>query len=111
MKISNMKLINYYNQLHTFSEKEKEIPFKLSYAIIKNTNNIIKAVEPFEKTREKIINSDISEEEKEKEIRSILDEECEVEIHMVEMDLIEQTSEKVGLTIKDIECLQFMINE
>lgn len=111
MKLSNMNLINYFNQLHHFSEKEKEIPFKFSYAILKNTNNIKDAIRPFEETRLNIINSDMSEEEKNKEILSILEEECEVEIHKVDMSLIEQTADSVGLTIKDIECLQFMINE
>lgn len=109
MKITNIKLINYVQGLNAFVNKDKAVPFKLSYAINKNLGMLQSALEPFEKTRNEILSKNLSIEEQNEAFDDLCNIEIEIgDIYKVPMSLAEGI---VDLSTKDFMAIEFMLED
>lgn len=108
MKRTNLDFIQKCNNLFIIMEKEIILPYPVVRAIVKNHNRIEEELKTYEVLRKKIIGSEETEEEKEKRIKEILEEEIEIEINTIKSKDIEAID---TLTIRDISILDFMIEE
>lgn len=108
MKLTNLEMVTIFQNLNSFVEKDKVIPFKVSYAINKNLLTLQRELEPFEMTRTNILNKDISEDERKKEFEELLSIENEVDIRTVDLETISALD---NLTTKEVMMFDFMITE
>ena len=109
MKITNIKLLNYVQGLNAFVNKDKAVPFKLSYAINKNLGMFRSALEPFEKTRNEILSKNLSVEEQNEAFEDLCEIEIEIEdIYKVPMSLAEGIAD---LSTKDFMAIEFMLED
>lgn len=119
--MKNKEIIEHINALGEFT-KEK-LPVKLSFAIVKNFNKLQMAYKDYDESRKALIEeyseknekgetipdkiSDDNIEKWNKEIAELLDIEVEVDIHTVDIVIIED----LQLGVSDMAAIEFMIKE
>lgn len=107
IKMTNREIVGTILKLDQFIAKDKETPFKLSYAITKNLKTLWEENKPYEVERQKINAKKTSDASKEKMLKDLLEIENEVEVHSVPSDVCENC----GLSAKDILAIEFMFEE
>lgn len=109
--MSNFGIVNVLNNLNSFIEKDKELPYKLHRTIVKNHKTLMDEYKIYNEVREKIIkeyHEESSEEKKAeflKKMEALLNETVTVKIEKLPEDILEG----VVLSPKDSMILDFML--
>lgn len=129
MKLTNREIVNIINNIGGITTKK--LPIKLSFAIQKNVRKLEEVAKEYDEARKKILEDNaekdedgkpviednqfkiIDTEKNTKEILELLDFENEVEIHTIDLSMLEQCDlERFdSLTGTEVGLLSFMINE
>lgn len=129
MKLTNREIVNIINNIQGITTKK--LPIKLSFAIQKNIKKLEEAAKEYDEARKRILEDNaekdedgkpviednqykiIDTEKNTKEILELLDFENEVEIHTIDLSMLEQCDlERFdSLTGTEVGLLSFMINE
>lgn len=132
MKMKLSEVAGYFNSISSLANKK--LPAKISYAVMKNQKALEEEFKGLEQQRlkfcgiyaekdenEKPVTKDgayvFSEKNKEdfhKEYRDVLEEEIEMNIHMVsisELDKCDESDRYDAVTPADVEALAFMLKE
>ena len=108
MIIKNVELVKCVNGLISL-QKECNIPFSVTLAqkINGNIKKLIEEVEPYEEDRQKIMDEDISDDEKNKKISELLLCETDIQLNMIDIKELEG----IQLTLNQMDILDVMIKK
>lgn len=129
MKLTNREIVNIINNIGAITTKK--LPIKLSFAIQKNVRKLEEVAKEYDEARKKILEENAEKDEdgkaviednqykiadtekNTKEILELLDFENEVDIHTVDLSMVEQCDLEhfESLTGTEVGLLSFMINE
>lgn len=108
MIIKNLDLVKHVNGLISL-QKECDIPFSvtLAHKINRNIKKLIEEVKPYEEDRQKIMDEDISSDEKNKKISELLLCETDIQLNMIDLKELEG----IQLTLSQMDVLDIMIKK
>lgn len=101
--MKNIEMIELYNRLNEFVQKDKVVPVKISYSISRNMSRIAEELKPYEEARIKLIEGfeEKSDEEKnkiEKELTELLMIDCNIDLFKIGFEDLERCE---GLSTKE----------
>lgn len=112
--MTNREIVNAINGISAIKERKEKMPVRVAWIIQKNLKRLVRAYEPYDEVREKIMDGydNKPQDEKEKAAKDLneLLEQRNDDIHIDKITL-EELEQCVGLTIGDIEALEFMVQE
>lgn len=108
MIIKNIDLVKCVNGLISL-QKECDISFSvtLAHKINRNIKKLIEEAKPYEEDRQKIMNEDISDKEKNKKISELLLCETDIQLNMIDIKELEG----IQLTLNQMDILDIMIKK
>lgn len=121
--VTNQQLVNIFNRITAFIEKDKVTPGKVSYAITRNYKALERAIEPLQVEQKKMLqkiddaNADETLDDAGKKqivedmnaaYREMLEAEVELDIRTISEDEIANMD---NMTAKDYLALDFMVEE
>ena len=121
--VTNQQLVDIFNRITAFIEKDKVTPGKVSYAITRNYKALERAIEPLQVEQKKMLkkiddaNADETLDDAGKKqivedmnaaYKEMLETEIELDIHTVSEDMVVNMD---NMTAKDYLALDFMIDE
>lgn len=111
MKLKNYEIYNYTLSLQNiFNDNEKYIPIKLNFIIQRNKKILYDLAVEIETERTNIINnSNLSDEEKNRELYNLENIEQDVNIKTVNFEYI--ADDRIDLTSAQMNAILFMISE
>lgn len=109
MILTNNKIYQYTIMLmEAFKDLKEPIPAKLNFYIIKNFNTLKEACREIEQSRNNIMNYNISDEEKQKQLDTLSMIQQKVNIYMIPLAWL---TNDIKLTSAQMEAIIFMIEE
>ena len=108
--MKNKEIIVALNNVATFQKKQQEkgtlLDVKGQYYLKKNRDELLNAYKPYEETMNEIKENDaLSEDEKNKQIKELLEVEVEISIQKIGLDNL-----KDGIVVEEIDMLEFMLD-
>lgn len=104
--MKNFEIIERFNLVQEFINKDIVLPYALRRGIKKNINTLLEEYKIFDEERNKILkDTNLSDEEKELKIKEIL--ETDVDIEFVKVS--ENVLENIDMSLRDEAILDFMI--
>lgn len=104
--MKNFEIIERFNLVQEFINKDIVLPYTLRRGIKKNINTLLEEYKIFDEERNKILkDTNLSDKEKELKIKEIL--ETDVDIEFVKVS--ENVLENIDMSLRDEAILDFMI--
>jgi hypothetical protein len=104
----NFEIINTFNLLQEFINKDMVLPYALRRGIRKNADILVAEYKIFDEERNKIFeDTKLSDEEKEIKVKEMLETDVELEFVKVPANVLEN----IDMTLRDEVILDFMIIE
>lgn len=111
--MKNIEMVELYNKLNEFVQKDKVIPIKVSYIISKNMNLLSSELKPYEEARQKLVmDYDVKSDEEKRKIESELSEllmiDCDVNLYKMSFEELEKCD---GVSTKEFMLLEQLVAE
>ena len=123
-KMKNIEIVNTINGLSEFVGKDKAVPIDLSFAITSNLEELSRAIKPFDKEREKLLqrvedakkikDEESAQEELNKidaEYKRLMDIEVDVNVATVSKSIVKDIENYCKISTKELMQFRFMIKE
>lgn len=108
LDMRNFEIINTFNLLQEFVNKDIVLPYTLRRGIRKNADILMSEYKIFDEERNKIIEDvNLSDEEKEIKVKEMLETDVELEFVKVSANVLEN----IDMTLRDEAILDFMLIE
>lgn len=109
MELTNGEIFNLtYRMEQTFKNFNSNLPAKLLFYIMQNQHNIAEKAVAIQKTKDNIMESSLSDEEKQEKLNQLATITQEVEIKEIPLDWI---TNNIEFTMEQMEALMFMIEK
>lgn len=109
MELTNGEIFNLtYRMEQTFKNFNSNLPAKLLFYIMQNQHNISEKAVAIQKTKDNIMESSLSDEEKQEKLNQLASITQEVEIKEIPLDWI---TNDIEFTMEQMEALMFMLEK